>query len=78
MNPIGETAQIRLQKSLSVLTPQQIEQVADYAEYLHSKEEWEATQELLSNPKMRQAVEEGLQQIQEGKTRPWREFRNDV
>lgn len=78
METIEKTAYQRLEKSLTVLTPQQIEQLADYAEYLQSREEWEATQELLCDPEIKQEIDEGLEQIRKGETRPWREFRKDV
>lgn len=78
METLVKSAQQRLEKSLAVLSPQQIDQVADYAEYLRSKEEWEATQELLCNPDMKRAIDEGIDQIRKGETRPWREFRKDV
>ena len=78
METTTKTAHQRLEKSLTVLTPQQIEQLADYAEYLQSKEEWEATQELLCDSEIKQEIDEGLEQIRKGQTRPWREFRKNV
>ena len=50
----------------------------DFAEYLHSREQWEATMELLNDPGMRSDIEEGLEQAQCGETHSWRDIRNHV
>ncbi len=73
-----QNPQERLQRCIDNLSPSQLEQLADYAEYLHSKEEWEATQEILNDPGMKRDVDEGLEQIHRGETRSWRAIRNNV
>ena len=78
MDNIISNTQERLQKCLALLSPHQLEQLADYAEYLHSKEEWEATQEILNDPNMRNDVDKGIEQIRLGETRSWREIRKNV
>ncbi|MGC9328745.1 MAG: hypothetical protein ACP5I1_14010 [Candidatus Hinthialibacter sp.] len=68
----------RLKKVIGQLSPKKLEQVADYAEYLRSREDWEATMELLSDPGMRQDIEEGMEQAQKGETHSWREIQKNV
>ena len=52
--------------------------MADFVEYLKSREEWEATQELIANPAMRKDVEEGRAQAARGEGHPWREIQKNV
>jgi PHD/YefM family antitoxin component YafN of YafNO toxin-antitoxin module len=68
----------RLEVLLSALPPQKLRQIADYAEYLKSREEWEATRELLSDPGMRKDVEEGRAQAKRGNGARWRDIQRRV
>jgi hypothetical protein len=52
--------------------------VVDFAEYLKSREEWQATQELMSDPAMREDVEEGRAQAAHSEGRSWREVQRSV
>ena len=70
--------QERLQAALAELPAKKLEQVVDFAEYLKSREEWDATMELLNDPEMRADVEEGRSQAARAEGRPWREVRQDV
>lgn len=44
------------------LYPEQVGKIADFAEYLRSREKWEVTLELMNDPAMREDVEEGRAQ----------------
>lgn len=68
----------RLAKTITNLSNQKLEQLTDFAKYLHSREEWEATMELLNDPGMRSDIEEGLEQAQCGETHSWRDIQNHV
>ncbi len=68
----------RLKKTIECLSPEKLEQVVDYAEYLHSRDEWDATMELLSDPGMRRDIEEGIQQLKKGETHSWRDIQKNV
>lgn len=63
----------RLQELGAALPAASLQQLLDYATYLFSREEWEATQELLSDPGMRADVLEGREQARRGEVRPWRQ-----
>ena len=68
----------RLEAAISHLPVKKLSVLVDLAEYLRDREEWEATQELLSDPAMRKDIEEGRRQALEGKGRPWREVQKSV
>ncbi len=70
--------QERLQAALAELPPKKVEQVIDFAEYLKSREEWDATIELLNDPEMRRDIDEGREQAARGEGKPWREVRQNV
>lgn len=70
--------QQRLEAVIAQLPPDKLALLVDFAEYLRDREEWEATWELLSNPRMRKDVEEGRRQASQGKGRPWREVQKRV
>jgi len=78
MHQTNNAARKRLEAALENMPPQKMEQVADFAEYLKSREEWEATMELLNDPAMRKEIEEGHAQVQRGEGRSWREVQQRV
>ncbi len=78
MATVHDTIQERLEAILAELPPEKLEQVADFAEYLKSREAWNATQELMSDPAMRADVEEGRAQAARGEGRSWREVQRSV
>jgi len=63
----------RLGESAGALPLKKRRQRVDYAQYLISREEWEATLELLSDPGMARDIEEGKAQASKGEGRNWRE-----
>jgi len=68
----------RLEALLAELPSDKLALLVDFAEYLKDREEWEATWELLSDPKMRKDVMEGRRQAEKGKGKPWREVQKRV
>lgn len=72
MNKHSAELQRRLAAVLSELPPKKLEQIVDFAEYLKSREEWEATLELMNDPAMREDVEEGRTQAGRGEGRSFR------
>lgn len=68
----------RLEAALAQLPPDKLALLVDFAEYLKDREEWEATLELLSDPKMRRDVMIGRRQAMLGKGKPWREVQRRV
>ncbi len=70
--------QRRLEATLAGLPTEKLQQVADFAEYLRSREEWQATQELLSDPGMRADVEEGRAQAARREGQLWRAVQQRV
>ena len=70
--------QKKLETSLAELPTKKLEQVADFVDYLKSREEWDATQELIAHPAMHRDVEEGRAQAACGEGRPWREVQRNV
>ena len=78
MSYISQSAEERLKDTITCLSPRQLEQVADFADYLRSREELEATQEILNDPVMSKKVEKGLDEVRQGKIRPWQEINENV
>ena len=70
--------QKKLETSLAELPTKKLEQVADFVDYLKSRAEWNATQELIAYPAMRRDVEEGKAQAARGEGRSWREVQRNV
>lgn len=70
--------QQRLNTVVSGLPLKKLEQLADFAEYLKSREDWEATLELINDPSMRRDVDEGRKQAEQGEGISWREVQQRV
>ena len=68
----------RLEAAVAELATRKLEQLTDFAEYLKSREEWEATLELMSDPGMREDLERGRVQAASGEGRSWREVQRRV
>ncbi len=62
----------RLESLIAKLPSDKLALLVDFAEYLRDREEWEATWELLGDPKMRKDVMEGRRQARQGEGKPWR------
>jgi len=62
----------RLGEIAGALPLKRLRQLVDFAQYLSSREEWEATLELLSDPGMARDIEEGKAQASKGEGRNWK------
>ena len=78
MSNVAQNAEERLKDTITYLSTKQLEQVADFADYLRSREDLEATQEILDDPVMSKKVEKGLEEVRQGKIRPWQEINGNV
>ena len=78
MSSRHKNVQERLRSAIAELLPKKLEQLVDYAEYLKSREEWDATLELMNDPSMQQDVDEGRNQSARGEGRKWREVQQRV
>ena len=67
----------RLEIAIEDLPMNKLLQVIDFAEYLKSHDEQEATLELMNDPGMSQDVNEGREQAVLGEGRAWREVQKD-
>ena len=68
----------RLKTAIDALPFKKLEQLTDYAEYLKSHEEWEATLELLNDPGMKKDVDNGRAQAARNEEHKWREVKRSV
>ncbi len=68
----------RLEIATEDLPMNKLLQVIDFAEDLKSREEREATLELINDPGMAQDVNEGREQAARGEGRGWREVQKDI
>lgn len=68
----------RLVMVIDELPDGKLEEIVDFAEYLKSREEWDATQELLNDPGMRADIDEGIKQSKCNEGRSWKEIKNRV
>ena len=78
MSSRHKNIQERLRSAIAELPPKKLEQLVDYAEYLKSREEWDATLELMNDPYMRQDVDEGRKQSARGEGNKWRKVQQRV
>ena len=67
-----------LELAIEDLPVDKLLQLIDFAEYLKSREEQEATLELMNDPGMAQDVIEGRKQASRGEGHAWREVQKDV
>jgi hypothetical protein len=68
----------RLKIAIDALPFKKLGQLADFAEYLKSHEEWEATLELLNDPGMKKDIDNGRSQASRNEGRKWREVKQSV
>ena len=67
-----------LKNVMEALTTEKLELLVDFASYLKSKEEWDATHELLADPGMARDLSEGRRQAEKGEGRSWRDVKRAV
>ena len=70
--------QRHLQDIFATMPTDKLTLLMDFAEYLKSKEEWDATQELMNDAGMSKDTLEGREQAQRGESRTWRDIKSYV
>ena len=70
--------QQHLQDILLSMPEDKLALLVDFAEYLKSKDEWEATHELMSDAGMLKDILEGEEQAKRGEGRNWRDIKRHV
>lgn len=68
----------KVTKGLSQLTPGQVKEVFDFMTYLRIKEEWDATQEVLSDKDLLRSILRSEQDLKAERVKSWEEIREDV
>jgi hypothetical protein len=58
-------------KLLEDLPEEKLKDTITFLRFLQQKEEWEATEEILSDKKLKTAWEKGKKEVQAGKTEDW-------
>jgi len=58
-------------KLLDSLPEEKLRQTITFMKFLQQKEEWEATEEILSDSHLKTAWEKGKKEMEEGKTEDW-------
>lgn len=62
----------RLETAIASLPAKKLEQLLEFAEFLRSREDWDATLELTGDAGMLRDVREGRSQASRGEGRSWR------
>lgn len=65
-------------ETISKLPESCLKEVIDFAEYLESKEEIEATQEILADKKLLEGIKAGIEDLKAGRCKTWRSVRKNV
>ena len=71
---LRETAMDKIKR----IPARQLPMVLDFLSYLEDRQGWEATKEILSDPRMRGDVEEGQRQAKRKQGKSWRGIRADL
>ena len=68
----------RLESAIASLPTKKLEQLLEFAEFLRSREDWEATLELTGDPEIFRDVKEGRSQAARGEGRSWRNVKKAI
>lgn len=60
------------------LPTEKLKAAIDYLNYLYDKEAWEATYELISDPKIAKDIEQAEEDIKSGRLKSWIDVKRDV
>jgi len=64
-------------KLLDSLPEEKLRETITFMKFLQQKEEWEATEEILSDSKLKTAWEKGKKEVEEGKTEDWESVKRE-
>jgi hypothetical protein len=65
-------------KLLDSLPEEKLRETITFMKFLQQKEEWEATEEILSDIKLKAAWQRGKREVEEGKTESWESVKKRV
>ena len=68
----------RLETAIASLPPKKLEQLLEFAEFLRSREDWDATFESTGDAGMLRDVREGRSQASPSEGRSWRNVRKPI
>lgn len=77
---MSATARLK-EKAISTierLPQKRLKEVIDFVEYLESKESIEATEEILADKTLLNGIKKGIDDLNAGRYKPWREVRRNV
>jgi PHD/YefM family antitoxin component YafN of YafNO toxin-antitoxin module len=75
---LGKSIRTEAKEALDALSEKKVSVVLDFIDYLREREEWEATDELLSDKKLLRDYRKAREEIRKGKTVKWRSIRRNV
>jgi len=75
---LGKSIRTEAKEALDALSEKKVSVVLDFIDYLREREEWEATDELLSDKKLLRDHKKAREEILKGKTVKWRSIKRNV
>jgi PHD/YefM family antitoxin component YafN of YafNO toxin-antitoxin module len=75
---LGKSIRTEAKEALDALSEKKVSVVLDFIDYLREREEWQATDELLSDKKLLRDYRKAREEIRKGKTVKWRSIRRNV
>jgi hypothetical protein len=75
---LGKSIRTEAKEALDALSEKKVSVVLDFIDYLREREEWEATDELLSDKKLLRDHKKAREEIRKGKTVKWRSIKRNV
>jgi hypothetical protein len=75
---LGKSIRTEAKEALDALSEKKVSVVLDFIDYLREREEWEATDELLSDKKLLRDHKKAREEIRKGKTVKWRSRKRNV
>jgi hypothetical protein len=65
-------------KLLDSLPEEKLRETITFMKFLQQKEEWEATEEILSDSKLKTAWQKGKREVEKGKTESWEDVKEQL
>ena len=75
---LGKSIRTEAKEALDALSEKKVSVVLDFIDYLREREEWKATDELLSDKKLLRDYRKAREEIRKGKTVKWRSIKRKV
>ena len=60
------------------LPPEKLHVAVDFLTYLHTKEEWDATLEILQSPRLMRSLKRGQRNLRQGRWVRWQDVKRRV